>query len=164
MARRITWKRLNEALVIDPQSGICYWRNPNNLARVEAGDEAGSVTAKGRCNISVDGRRYYRSVLIWFFVKKRWPQKMVDHRDGDKLNDSIGNLRAASASQNQQNNRRRRGVSGIKGVSPRRGKFVARITLDQKTKHLGYFNSKEEAAAAYAVAASQMFGEFACVS
>lgn len=163
MARRITWKRLNEAMEIDVEAGTCRWRRPGNLARVGVGELAGSVTVKGRHLISVDGRRYYRSVLIWFFARRRWPKKMVDHRDGDKLNDGIGNLREASASQNQQNNRRRKGVSGVKGVSIKRGRFVARITLDQKTKHLGYFQSKDEAAAAYAAAATKMFGDFACV-
>lgn len=54
-------------------------------------------------------------------------------------------------------------MSGVKGVSPKSGKYVARITLDGKTSHLGYFDTKEMAAAAYAVAASEKFGEFACV-
>lgn len=164
MARRITWKRLNEALAIDPVAGTCHWREPNkNCHSVEIGVAAGSMNGRGRHHISVDGRRYYRSVLVWFFVKKRWPRRMVDHRDGDKLNDIFDNLREATASQNQQNNRRRKGVSGVKGVSPKGEKFVARITLNQKTKNLGCFRSKEEAAAAYATAATEMFGDFACV-
>lgn len=164
MARRITWKRLNEALDINPETGICVWRAVNENCRSHsAGDVAGSVSTGGYWRVSVDGRRYRRSSLIWFFVKKRWPRRLIDHRDGDTGRDAVANLREATPSQNQQNNRRRAGVSGVKGVSPKSGKYVARITLDGKTSHLGYFDTKEMAAAAYAVAASEKFGEFACV-
>ena len=55
------------------------------------------------------------------------------------------------------------GESGVRGVRQDkrwRGKWQARITVDGATKSLGAYETKEEAAAAYAEAAAKYHGEF----
>lgn len=86
---------------------------------------------------------------------------MVDHIDGNGLNNQKANLRLVSPRENQWNSRRR--GNGRKGVcrATRRGYWRARILVNGKRIHLGTFNSEEEAAAAYAEAAKLHFGEFA---
>lgn len=72
-----------------------------------------------------------------------------------------GNCRWASRSHNMAN---RRGWSkhGFKGVYPRpSGRFASVITVDGKTKTLGTFDTVEDAARAFDVAAIERFGEFA---
>ena len=56
--------------------------------------------------------------------------------------------------------------SGYKGVGYRqdRGKYRAYISLQNRTKHLGYFQYAEEAARAYDQAARYYFGNFACLN
>jgi len=88
----------------------------------------------------------------------------VDHRDGDGLNNQRYNLRLATHSQNLCNRgKQRNNTSGYKGVSwfKRVGKWHARIQINGRDKHLGYFDILEEAARAYNVAALEHFGEFA---
>jgi hypothetical protein len=88
----------------------------------------------------------------------------VDHRDGNGLNDTRGNLRIASSSQNKHNMiLTRSNSSGFKGVAwqKRRGTWRAKIAIQGKEKYIGAFSDKVEAARAYDEAAKQLHGEFA---
>ena len=89
-----------------------------------------------------------------------------DHIDGDGLNNRRSNLRVATRAQNNINRRiRSTNRSGIKGVSldRRSGKWVAQIGLNGKNFRLGKFDTKEEAADAYAKASAEMHKEFGCL-
>ena len=86
----------------------------------------------------------------------------VDHRDGNGLNNQRYNLRVCVCSQNQANARKRVDCSsGAKGVSRKHGKWVARIQVNKKRVHLGFFPTVEQAAGAYKTAAKEYFGDFA---
>lgn len=86
----------------------------------------------------------------------------VDHRNRDRGDDSVVNLRMATASQNakhrsvNQNN-----YLGIKGVSVHRGRFVARIQVDGRRLVIGYYDELWEAAAAYRLVELRDYGAFA---
>jgi hypothetical protein len=88
---------------------------------------------------------------------------VVDHIDGDGLNNRRSNLRYATVAENRRNSRAaKRNKSGFKGVraSPT-GRWWAAITWDGKRQHLGTFDTAEEAAEAYRDAAKRLHGEFA---
>ena len=91
--------------------------------------------------------------------------EMIDHRDGNGLNNRHTNLRPATDSQNQANKRKpKNGVTpSFKGVfwHGRDMKWAARIRVNGKRKYLGYFHSEVEAARAYDAVALLHFGEFA---
>jgi hypothetical protein len=96
------------------------------------------------------------------------PEGMVtDHRDCNGLNNQRSNLRTATQLQNMMNRRGKRGgTSRFKGVwadpNPRNLKlWRSAIRINGKLKYLGRFHNEEDAAAAYAAAARQHFGEFA---
>jgi hypothetical protein len=94
-----------------------------------------------------------------------WP--LVDHIDGDGLNNRRSNLRPATHIQNLQNQRRRsNNTSGHKGVSwdAPRGKWLARIQVDGARRYLGIFDTAEAAALAYDAAAREYYGEFAALN
>ena len=89
----------------------------------------------------------------------------VDHRDGDGLNNRRSNLRFATRNQNQANRRKGVGYSSVfKGVSKKRGKWVAAIRIDQRSIHLGTFTDEEDAARAYDKAALEAWGEYSRVN
>lgn len=88
---------------------------------------------------------------------------VVDHIDGDSLNNRRSNLRLASRSQNQHNMRLRlSSKSGAKGVSwnSRRNAWEARIQLQGRARFLGYHATLSDASAAYAKASAELHGEF----
>ena len=88
--------------------------------------------------------------------------RYVDHEDGDGLNNRRGNLRIASGTENNANSiTMRRNRLGYKGVHTKKGRFCAHIKIDGRTRHLGYFDTPEEASAAYLGAAKVAWGDFA---
>jgi AP2 domain len=88
---------------------------------------------------------------------------LVDHADGDGLNNQRYNIRPATATQNQANKRKFGVTSKYRGVSWHKmsRKFEAQIQVKGKNKHLGCFSSEVDAARRYDGAAVEHFGEFA---
>lgn len=103
----------------------------------------------------------YRSVRLHTFLTG-WP--LVDHIDGNGLNNQRGNLRAATATENNRNARKHAAAySQYKGVSwcKREGRWFAQIQHQRKHRHLGYHPTEVDAARAYDAAARELFGPFA---
>lgn len=86
---------------------------------------------------------------------------LVDHINGDGLDNRRKNLRLCDQSQNQGNQHRIR--DGFRGVTWHKAsnKWRAQICIFKKFVHLGLFESREDAAIAYDLAAMKHFGEFA---
>lgn len=98
-------------------------------------------------------------------VMRAGKQQIVDHVNGNMLDNRKCNLRFATKQQNQQNQKRRSNNStGYKGVwlNKKTGKYVAQIGIENsRSRKLGTFETAEEAARAYNNAALERFGEFA---
>jgi len=93
--------------------------------------------------------------------------ELIDHIDGDGLNNQRSNLRVATHSQNMRNSKIPiNNTSGYKGVywSKEKNKWCAQIKIDYKNKHLGYFDNKIDAAKAYNEGALKYHGEFAHIN
>ena len=113
----------------------------------------------------VNGKGRSRTMYLHRMLLNAEPGVTVDHINGNTLDNRRSNLRIASRSQQNMN----RGVpsnntSGFKGVSwyKRYQRWAAFIHLpDRKQRHLGYFDTAEEAARRYDAEAMIIFGEFA---
>lgn len=142
-------ERILAALRYDPATGTFTWSH--RRGRLKAGDPAGTPNLKGYRQIMFRGRIFFEHRLVWLFATGDWPDRIVDHIDGDKSNNVIANLRLASNAENGQNNRKPRStnLAGLVGAHAFKGKWRARVGLNGTYKHLGVFDTPEEAHAAY---------------
>lgn len=153
-------ERVREVLAYNPDTGTLNWLiRPNR--KMQCGDSAGTPNSHGYTVISVDKVKYQSHRLIWAIHYGEQPPRLIDHIDGNRSNNCISNLRAASFSQNCHNARiPKNNKSGAKGVQHRDGVFIAQIQINRVRKQLGRFSTLAEAEGAYAAAAAQHFGEF----
>ena len=156
----ITHKRLKESLSYDQHTGVFTWVNPSKFHSEKVGSIAGTVTnsrGKNYLVIRIDGRGYKAHRLAYLYVHGVLP-KIVDHKDGDSLNNKISNIRSCSAVQNNQNHIEKIKDNGLPtGVSTTvSGKYRARITVNKKVILLGVFTDKVDAYIAYTMARDEM--------
>lgn len=152
---------LRELYRYDPATGSLHLRKSSG-GRV-AGSKAGSVRPDGYSQISIRKNLFLAHRVAWALHYGAWPSREVDHRNLDRTDNRISNLRLASSSQNKSNaTKRARNKSGIKGVCwhRQRGKWHAQIQKNYKHRSLGLFDCKHEAGRAYAAASSALHQEF----
>lgn len=145
-------KNLRADIRYDHFTGEFQWCRDMN-GRIRAGLLAGGVDKiSGYWRVRYNGKNYQAHRLAWLIYHGKEPDGVIDHIDGNKLNNAIANLRDVSSSVNLQNQKKSKTDNrvGLLGVSElKNGKFVARITLNKETKIVGYFTTPEEAHTAY---------------
>lgn len=154
----LTAERLRELLHYNPETGVFTWR-VSNSNRAPAGSVAGTAHGAGYRELSLDGGRYLEHRLAWFYVHGVWPTAGIDHRDGDRVNNRLLNLREATKAENQQNRAAQaNNKSGFVGVSwyKRGHAWVAQIGVGGRQRRIGLFDTPEAAHAAYLAAKKQL--------
>lgn len=131
--------------------------------RAKQGTISGCLNKAGYLRTTVAGRLYYNHHLVWLLFHGYLP-KMLDHINGDRADNRIENLRECTQEENMRNCRNKKNnTTGIKGVTwrPTKGKFRARITVDQKEVCIGHYDTLEEASQAVQQARTTHHGAFA---
>lgn len=153
----LTAERLRELLSYDPETGIFLWR-VSLSRRVALGMTAGTLCG-GYTLIRICEKAYRAHRLAWLYVHGRWPIDQLDHINGIRDDNRIANLREANNVEQQQNRAmQRNNTSGHHGVGwcKRDAKWHARIMFKGVRKSLGFFDSLEEASAAYLRAKAEL--------
>ncbi len=159
---------ISEYLRYNPENGTLTWtKAPGSAMRnCLMGEAAGGINpTTGYRMVYFRGHHYGQHRVVWKMVRGEDPGALdVDHIDRDRANNRIENLRLASRGKNCMNGpRRATNKSGYKGVHWHKAcrMWVAKISVDKKRLHLGYFSTPELAHAAYVKAAAEAHGEFA---
>ena len=151
-----------QILAYDKQTGDFTWKVRTGR-RAKIGAKA-TVIQKGRNTVTLMGTRFQASNVAWLYVYGEWPNFEVDHRDQNKFNDAIDNLRPSNTSKNMMNRgKTKANKTGFKGVCKQRNGFVAWIGIDYVNYYLGKYPTAELAGEAYRRAANLIHGEFAGV-
>jgi len=159
----ITAEYLRSILNYNPETGIFTWIVDRGRC-YKAGSVAGNTDFYGYIRITIDGKKYKAHRLAELYMNGAWPPHHIDHINRNKSDNRFLNLRHASQSENAANSKVRvNNIAGLKGVSfiEKRNKYRSRIVKNGKEKHLGLFNSPQEAHAAYIKAAGTHYGEYA---
>jgi len=142
----------------NPKTGEFTWRISSGKAKKES---IAGCLIDGYRTIGIQGRYYRAHRLAWLIHYKTDPVGDLDHINGIRDDNRIANLRIASHSENMHNRRADHdNTSGIKGVCWNR--FKNKWMSYVNGRHVGYFNSKEEAAIAVQNRRLELHGEFAC--
>jgi hypothetical protein len=153
----------------NPGTGEFTWKARPGSTRFNtrfAGQPAGRLGPDGYIHIGVDGGIYRGHRLAWLHYHGFLTGNLsVDHKDGDRRNNAISNLRLATPTQQLANRRRNRNVKagGAKGCAwnNRDKRWTAHIRIGGKRTYLGYFKELADASAAYDKAARAVHREFA---
>ena len=109
----------------------------------------------GYNTINVDGKAWKRHRLVVAAFNPEFEinnlEHVIDHIDGNKLNNAFDNLRVVTQQANTFNTNNK-GYYWHKD----RCKWHTRIKINYKQKHLGYFETEEEARAAYLAAKEEL--------
>jgi len=145
----LTAEYLRSILDYNPQTGV--FTRKVGRRRAKKGDIAGTITSSGYRNIKVDGRCYRAHRLAWLYYYGEWPKGPLDHKDRDRANNAISNLREYVPGEIQQNSTRSLGSSKYRGVywNKRANKWQAQISVNKKIIYLGLFDDELTAANAY---------------
>lgn len=98
----VSLERLKEVLDYNASTGVFVWKVALSR-RIRVGGVEGTVNHEprgGYCKICIDRRIYAAHRLAWFYTYGRWPDDELDHKNTDKVGNSINNLRECTRGEN----------------------------------------------------------------
>jgi hypothetical protein len=140
----------------DAATGEFRWKVSH--ARAKVGMLAGYIDFYGRRCIGIQGLEFKAHRLAWLLHHGDWPDCDIDHINGDKDDNRMCNLRAVPHSVNIENVRKpfAGNTTGFLGVAPHRARFRATISVGNKQRHLGTYDTPTEAHEAYLAAKREL--------
>ena len=146
----LTQEYLKSIIFYDPNTGIFTWSVTKSATSV-AGYIAGNTNTDGYIRITIDGKKYAAHILAWLYVHGVMPIAILDHKNQNRQDNKISNLRPSDCSNNGLNRSkpRPRTKTGLLGVSCARGKYQANLQVRKQRIFLGEYMAAEDAATAY---------------
>ena len=169
VAKELPIDTLHELLILDGDAGTLTWKtrdvkwftegkktaqhNANRINSRFAGKPAlTAVNGNGYKHGAILGKNYKSHRVIFAMATGAWPEGVIDHIDGDPLNNRIDNLRDVTLGENQKNQKlHSTNTSGVVCVSwsKKSSKWAAEIGVgNNKNIKLGSFTDKADAIAA----------------
>lgn len=117
---------------------------------------------KGSWLCYVGRREKGKMELMHRIILQPEPGLVVDHINGNGLDNRRSNIRICTQSQNMKNRKvTRRSNSGYHGVRRCRGRWLASIKIDGRNTRIGWFDDPMQAAKAFDDSATKHFGQYA---
>lgn len=168
-AKPIDYELVSSVLRYEPSTGNLVWLSGRHKGKPAGKKVYRKVDGKPACILVRVGPNRYPAHRIAMVLMGRVlrSDEPVDHRNGDPFDNVWTNLRPATEQTNQWNRGcPRNNKSGFKGVfrssrTDLKRPWIARIQLDGRQVHIGYFGSPQEASMAYEEVARKHRGEFA---
>ena len=162
MKQELTYERLKQMFSYSPETGE-FTRLVRTSNSTRVGEVAGGKMTHGYLTLCIDYQSHYAHRLAWLYTHGVWPDRNIDHINGNRLDNRIANIRQCNQTENLFNAAiRKNNTSGYRGVywNKRKQKFEVKCNVNKQTTHLGYFGTIEAAAIAYRSFAESQHGEF----
>ena len=144
------------------KDGDLYWKSDRARGKIKKNSKAGSLSTKGYHRLMIGYKEIPTHRVIFLYHKGYFP-KVVDHIDGNTLNNKIENLREATVQTNQYN--RKKGInntSGCKNVSWNKKQNSWQVHIKQSKKVFSWYEKDFEFAELIAYEAREILhGKFA---
>ena len=144
----ITQEELKSLLSYDPETGEFTWLFSGKGKKKKI---AGCLKKDSKyIVIRINKKLYKAHRLAWLYVYGVFPVLDIDHINGIRSDNKISNLREVPRNINLYNRQ------DVKGYTKHRNRYVAKISVNYKTVHLGSYKTKEQAKEAYEQAKSSL--------
>lgn len=132
----------NKYIIFDFEKGKAYWKK-RPFYRVRVGDEVGNPKENHYLRFTLKGRDYYLHRVMFFMFHNTDIKGEIDHKNGNRQDNRITNLRDILKSENLKNcSLHKKNKSGQSGVDFNRGAWRSRIAVNGKNIHLGRWQCK----------------------
>jgi hypothetical protein len=154
-------KTKRNEMTFEEAKNLFYYKD-GYLYKLKNNKKVSSIGSRNYISVMINYKNYLAHRIIYLLHHGYMPM-LVDHIDGDKLNNKIENLREATYSQNSFNRVKKDSLLNIKNVTfcKLKKKFKAQLSINGKNKHLGYFDLLNDAAIAAEKARNNICKEFA---
>ena len=148
----LTQEMLMSVVSYSEETGLFTWKG-NRGRYYRGGKVSGHKDKKGYVSISMFGFSYRAHRMAWLYVHGSWPERQIDHINGEKSDNRISNLRDVGYELNSQNklSAMKTSKSGLIGVyfDKSHNKWRGEIIANGRRYRLGRFKTAEEAHSAY---------------
>ena len=144
----LTYEEAKRIFTYDPETGFVRQRG-YKFAKAKSD--------KGYIRTYCKGKLFYVHRVVWLLHKGEWPKGEIDHINRNRADNRIENLRDVPHHVNASN---RPDAASMTGTTwhPDKNKWKAKIQINNKSIHLGYFNTQIEAHEAYLRARREICG------
>lgn len=156
-----TFEYLDRRLSYNHLTGDLHWKV------LFPGKKAGTRAENNCIKLSLERLDFKAHRVCWILHYQKLPKEgyVIDHINGNFLDNRIYNLRECLQCENSKNVKKpKNNTTGAKGVSYNGNNFRAYICVNRKQIHLGTFKTIGEASSIYRIAAIKYFGEYACLT
>jgi len=143
--KKIDVQLLRNLFRYNSKTGILHWKKTGG--KHKSGDKVGSIS-NGRLRVCILYEDYLVHRIIWAMHFGEFPVNVIDHIDGNPLNNRIDEIRDVNVKTNNEDRGKpeKHNSAGFHGVKLHGcGRFGAFITSNSKKKYLGYFDTPQEA-------------------
>lgn len=115
--------------------------------RISKGETAGTLKKDGYIRVIISKKRIYAHRIVWEMHNGDIPEGMyIDHINHIRHDNRIENLRIVSKPDNMKNKSLyKNNKSGFSGIYERSGKYIAMARLEGRLKHIGVYDSIDDA-------------------
>jgi hypothetical protein len=155
---KVSVEELKKLLTYDPLTGLFTWNKTLGSRALEGSKAGGICKVHGYHFIRLNRKLYRSHHLAWLYTYGFFPTLDIDHINQDRADNRMVNLREVSRTVNNYNTSQRKGYS----FSKQHNKYVAYLGLNGKQKHLGLFDTLEEAKNEHDRAKAERIAQLCC--